>query len=374
MAYSSQDFKKGESDPSLMLFTFFEKGGLSLANLIWRGEKYGFCWGIRSLWSYRKEVLSLIYLGLLGIGFSAIWMFYDSNSRTATKSKNTLAFEENHRIIDVVIDDTYLPIGPLDRERKPIEETWRTNAVQVGGAVKGRPLISIVIDDLGIVKNHTRSMINLNVPLTLSFLPYAPNLEKVTGFARDRGHELMIHLPMEPKGKWDPGPHAMLTTSSDHKILSDLSYNMSQFDGYVGINNHMGSAFTEDPVGLEIILEEVRKRGLLVLDSMTTQKSLFAKMATGKNIPNVTRDFFLDNEQDVDYILAQLAKLENLAQRRGHAIAIGHPYGETVEALNAWLPTLKEKGIAIVPLSHLVKKKYEKTIPFMSVQTVLSTP
>jgi polysaccharide deacetylase 2 family uncharacterized protein YibQ len=164
---------------------------------------------------------------------------------------------------------------------------------------------------------------------------------------------------MEPKGAFDPGPHALLMHVSPEKMRADLIFNLSRFDGYVGLNNHMGSAFTEDRESLDLILDEVQRRGLLVLDSRTSRKSLLAEMSTDRNIPNITRDFFLDNEQDVDYIFAQLAKLEDMARRKGSAIAIGHPYAETIQALTLWLPTLKARGITVVPLSYLVKRKYD---------------
>ena len=304
--------------------------------------------GIIFLWIYRKEVLSLAYLFLIGGAFGAIWIFY---GRT---SANTLAFEEDHKIVEVVISHMAKPVV----KPKIIAEAWKTNAV--GVAADDRPQISIVIDDLGVVKSRTFDIIKLDASLTLSFLPYAPDLKNMTRYAREQGHELMLHLPMEPKGDKDPGPHAMLTGVSDEKILAELSFNLAQFDGYVGLNNHMGSAFTENRRGLDLILKEVGKRGLLVLDSRTSKKSLFAGMAADRNIPNVTRDFFLDNEQDVDYILGQLKKLEKMALRRGSAIAIGHPYDETIAALSIWLPSLKEKGIVAVPLSALVKRKYQE--------------
>ncbi len=309
--------------------------------------------GIVFLWVYRKEVLSLAYLFLVGGAFGTIWIFHDSNS---VNVKTELAFEENHKIIEVVIADRETSVETTET----VEVAWKANAVKVVALVDDQPQISIIIDDLGMVRDRTFGIINLKAPLTLSFLPYAPELQHVTRYARGQGHELMVHLPMEPKGDKDPGPHAMLTGVSDHKMMEDLYFNLSQFDGYVGINNHMGSAFTEDFRGLDLILSEVQKRGLLVLDSRTSQKSLFAKMAADRDIPNMTRDIFLDNEQDVTYILGQLEKLERMALRRGSAIAIGHPYRQTIEALSLWLPTMKAKGIAVVPLSHLIKKKYEK--------------
>jgi len=331
--------------------------------------------GIAFLWLYRKEALSLTYLFFVGMAFGAIWIFYDGNAKPSAFADISLAFEEDHEniAVEIIENATALPPEPPSqaetaKTNSPLsfeenlpeenEDAWKANAVNMAGYVDNMPQISIVIDDLGIVKTKTLEIINLKAPLTLSFLPYATNLKNVTELARRRGHELMIHLPMEPKGSKDPGPHAMLTHVPDQQNLAYLDFNLSRFEGYVGLNNHMGSAFTEDPAGLNLILDEVKKRGLLVLDSRTSSRSLMAKMAADKNIPTMTRDVFLDNEQDVDYILAQLLKLEKIAHRTGQAIAIGHPYAETIEALSVWLPTLKERNIAVVPLSHIYKRKY----------------
>jgi len=314
------------------------------------------------LWLYRREIISLIYLLMLVVAFTAIWKFRGSSDETVADS---LAFEENHKVIDVVISDKRQPVDameiPVDKTDK-IEQPWQSNAARVAVNSDDKPQIAIIIDDLGVVRDKTLAMINSRAPLTLSFLPYAPDLPELTGLARRRGHELMVHLPMEPKGDKDPGPHALLTSESDGKISQNLAFDLAQFSGYVGVNNHMGSAFTEDRQGLNILLNEMHKRGLLVLDSRTTSKSLLAAMATARHIPNMTRDIFLDNRQDVSYILGQLQKLEHMAIRRGNAIAIGHPYAETIQALSLWLPTLKQKGIAIVPLSHLVKRKYDRIL------------
>lgn len=331
--------------------------------------------GVVWMWTYRKELMGLGYLFLIGMGFGAVWFFSTSHNPHRTTERQGLAFEEDHRPLAVEVDiveratvNPEIRREPLQTDALPETEAqapsakvagavaWRDNAVKVTGGAGVE--ISIVIDDLGIVKGRTLDIIKLNAPLTLSFLPYAPNLPTVTQVARGRGHELMVHLPMEPKGHSDPGPHALLTGETKAQIRADLQFNLTRFEGYVGLNNHMGSAFTENRAGLDVVLAEVQRRGMLVLDSRTSGKSLLAKMATGRNIPNMTRDIFLDNEQDVTYILGQLEKLESLARRKGKAIAIGHPYQETIEALSRWMPTLAEKGITIVPLSHLMRQKY----------------
>lgn len=327
------------------------------------------------LWRYRKEALLLTYFLFIGLASAGIWIFYDHHNGHKDKTVAALAFEEEHQIVHMVVRrskntpedrrgprvknrDVDFPLAP----KTPTIKAWEANAVTVTGLVEGNAQIAIVIDDLGVVRDKTLAIIDFKAPLTLSFLPYAADLYDVTRLARSKGHELMVHLPMEPHGNMDPGPHALITGVSRQKMLQELSFNLSQFAGYVGFNNHMGSAFTEDTSGLNLILNEAKKRGLLILDSRTSRKSLLAKMATDKDIPNVTRDFFLDNKRDVSYILHQLQKLETMALRRGNAIAIGHPYAETIEALSLWLPSLKEKGITIVPLSYLIKEKYDKIL------------
>ncbi len=327
--------------------------------------------GIAFFWVYRKEALSLAGLFLLGMGFGATWIFYDNDIKNRQKPETSLAFEEGHNIVEVEISDIFskappenleLPADKKEKAAPDRAETWRLNAVKVAAHMGDKPQITIVIDDLGVVRNLTLGIIDLEGPLTLSFLPYAQNLRQITRLAASNGHELMVHLPMEPQGDKNPGPHALRVDATDGQNLKNLYFNLSQFEGYVGLNNHMGSAFTEDRAGLNILLDEVKKRGLLVLDSRTSRGSLLADLASDKNIPNMTRDFFLDNMQDVDYILGQLNKLEEMAKKRGHAIAIGHPYRETIEALTLWQVTLKEKGIALVPLSHIMKKKYDNML------------
>ena len=72
-------------------------------------------------------------------------------------------------------------------------------------------------------------------------------------------------------------------------------------------------------------------------------------MAAQLGIPHVARDVFLDNNPTADAILHQLAEAERLARRRGHALAIGHPYPATLAVLEPWLPAAEARGLRIVP-------------------------
>lgn len=236
-------------------------------------------------------------------------------------------------------------------------DTWLANAVP-SPAANGRPMIAVVMDDLGIDQARTRRVIALPAPLTLAFIPYGYNLKELSGAGRAAGHELIVHVNMEPKDRGiDAGPHALLTSLSDDEIRTRLTWALSRFDGYIGVSNHMGSRFTEWPEGVAVVLRELRGRGLLFLDSVTSQKSVGAALARAHGMAFARRDVFLDNDRTAAKIALRLAETERIARRRGTAIAIGHPHDVTLSALERWLPAVKKRGFLLVPLSAIVRRR-----------------
>jgi hypothetical protein len=234
--------------------------------------------------------------------------------------------------------------------------TWLSNAV-TPPLIDDRPEIAIVIDDLGLNRRNTAALNALQGPLTLSFLPYAGALEQQAHAARAAGHELMLHIPMEPIGADWPGPNALLGSLSPSDFLSRLRTQLRSFRGFVGINNHMGSLLTTERGKMDEVMAELKTRGLLFVDSRTTSKSVAAAEAQRLGVPHAERDVFLDNEASLEAIRRQLAATERIARRRGVAVAIGHPHDLTIEALRGWLPTLQERGFALVPISTVVARQ-----------------
>ena len=242
-------------------------------------------------------------------------------------------------------------------EPQPEPET-KPGPVTVAAPKTGpKPKIVIVIDDLGIDKPRTARTISLPGPLTLSFLTYASDLDKQTRAARNAGHELWMHIPMEPGSPdVDPGPNVLLTGIPKPELQASIKWNLEQFSGYVGINNHMGSRFTADLPGLKTVMEELKRRDLLFLDSVTSGKSVAGKAARETGVPFARRNVFLDHQDDKVGIERRLAEVERLALRTGIAIAIGHPRERTLTVLGPWLKGLEAKGFRLVPLSAAIKK------------------
>ena len=236
-----------------------------------------------------------------------------------------------------------------------VKPAWLRYAVPAP-ATGNRPLVAIVLDDLGLDHMRTAEAMRLSGPLTLSFMTYASDLAAQTQAARHAGHELLLHVPMEAVDQHaDPGPHGLFTALSRDEILERLRWGLGRFDGFVGINNHMGSRFTADERGMAPVMDELHSRGLMFLDSRTSPSSAGLRLAFAYGVPHAARDVFLDDDQTPAAIAKQLARLEQIARQHGSAIAIGHPHYATIAALKAWLPLLGEKGLVLVPVSAVAR-------------------
>ena len=239
----------------------------------------------------------------------------------------------------------------------PEAPAWRRYAV-AAPAFDGRPTIAIVIDDVGVDRLRSARAIRLPAPLTIAVLPYADAAPKLAAEARAAGHELLVHLPMEPDNDHaDPGPQALLMDLDEAERLRRLRWNLGRIEGYVGVNNHMGSRFTADESRMRPVLAELKAHGLLWLDSRTGPVSAGPRLAQAQGIPAAERDVFLDYDGDGAHIGEQLAQTERIARKHGTAIAIGHPYDATLAALARWLPEAGARGLMLVPVSAIVARR-----------------
>ena len=216
--------------------------------------------------------------------------------------------------------------------------------------------VAIIIDDLGYNAEQAEEILEIDVPLTLSIFPLGPYSESIAEKAHAMGREVMLHLPMEPYKypEKNPGNGGLLLNMKEEELLRKLEENIRSVPFIEGVNNHMGSRFTEDREKMDIVLKDIKQRDLFFVDSLTTNASVGYSMAKNMALRAAGRDIFLDNDQDVKLICNQIQKLVNVAVRHGSAVAIGHPYPSTIEALKQALPDLRAKGVEVVPVSELV--------------------
>lgn len=226
-----------------------------------------------------------------------------------------------------------------------------------------QPLLVIVIDDMGVSQSRTKEISSLVAPLTSSFLTYSRHIPQQVAAAKAAGHEIMIHVPMQPKSNIDVAPDCLTIDMDQEQIRQNFADMLKKFPGVRGINNHMGSLFTEHQEKLAPVMELLRQNNLYFLDSKTTAQSAGQQSATVHNVPYAHRHVFLDNHNDKTYILAQLALAEKIARKNSYAIAIGHPKSQTFAALQEWLPKLSQKGIKLVHLSEIMQILYPGLTP-----------
>lgn len=223
--------------------------------------------------------------------------------------------------------------------------------------------VVIIIDDMGMARRYSFDTLDLPAPLTLAFLPYAPNLSELTVPAKKKGHELIIHVPMEPMdSSQNMGPSGLTTKMSKDEFMDVLDNHVfTAFEGYVGINNHMGSRLTQNERAMGWVMEALKARGLFFVDSKTIGSSVGARKAFEAGVPYAERDVFLDHYDTYEAVIKALGELERTAHRQGVAIAIGHPRKHTLEALRDWMPSMKERGLELVPVSAVLHHPAAKT-------------
>ena len=215
--------------------------------------------------------------------------------------------------------------------------------------------IAIIIDDLGIDYARSKKMVALDPRLTLSFLPYGRHSKSLVKEAQMFGNDILLHLPMEPEAlDKNPGLNALNTRMDSKGLQAAIDWNLQQFDGFIGVNNHMGSKFTAWQSGMEFLFDTLKNRDLFFIDSYTTANSRAIDAAREKNIDMIRRDVFLDHDKSRDAIIKQFNQLEKLAKKQGYAVAIAHPYDSSFGVLQQWLQALAQRqDIELVNLKTL---------------------
>ena len=211
----------------------------------------------------------------------------------------------------------------------------------------------IVIDDFGYRQHNEEQIISFSPNITVAVLPHSPNAKRIATLAKQNGNDVIIHLPMAPLGKQPLEKDTLYPSMNQDQISRIIDDAVKNVPYAIGVNNHMGSLMTSDLKGMEQVMDVLSHYSLFFLDSKTISKTQVKRAASKYNIPVVERDVFLDDEQNEQAITHQLDQAIYLARKNGFAIAIGHPYPQTVNVLRKKLLNLPD-DIQLMKLSHLV--------------------
>ncbi|MBW2035942.1 MAG: divergent polysaccharide deacetylase family protein [Deltaproteobacteria bacterium] len=217
------------------------------------------------------------------------------------------------------------------------------------------PKVAILIDDMGYDKRMAAKFIKLDGKISFSVLPYSPFEESIATSLHETGHDVLLHLPMEPIGypHVNPGDGALLCSMDTDKLSDQLRKDLERVPFVVGVNNHMGSRFTQDLAKMRQVFTILKKRNLFFIDSRTDPKSRCAEAAQVLQLRFAERNVFLDNVQEANAIRFQIKRLLSIANTKGCAIGIGHPHPITLQVLKEELPSIRKK-VELVPVSELI--------------------
>ncbi len=214
--------------------------------------------------------------------------------------------------------------------------------------------LAIVIDDLGHNLAMPRRFLRLGLPLTYSILPDRPYSAEVAQLVSAAGRDYLIHVPMEPLDypHANPGEDALLLKLDAAATSERLDHYLNALPGAIGVNNHMGSAYSFDAPKMAIVMESVARRGLFFLNSKTSASMVPAAIAREQGYAYLERDIFLDHVVEEAAIRSALEQALNRARVAGFAIAIGHPHPKTLRVLRQRFRGGRASGVRLVSLAE----------------------
>jgi uncharacterized protein len=212
----------------------------------------------------------------------------------------------------------------------------------------------LIIDDLGHQWGNGMAMVNLPGKVNLAVLPHTPHSSRLAEAGFEAGKEILLHAPMSNLGGMPLGPGGLTPELSREEFELTLMQAIDSIPHLRGVNNHMGSELTEMPLQMSWVMEALLQRELYFVDSRTTGRSVAARAAVDYRVPHLARTVFLDNERTEQAIGWHFNRLVQLAQKKGLAVGIGHPYPETSAYLRQALPTLECRGIRLALVSEVL--------------------
>lgn len=218
------------------------------------------------------------------------------------------------------------------------------------------PRMALIIDDGGYNLENFKKILDLKKPITYAILPEAPYTRETSLLARQKGNEVLLHLPMEPKeGNHAPLENNMIRCHMTPQQIKSIIYNaLRKVPEARGINNHMGSKATENQQVMKALMEVLKKEKLFYIDSNTSLGSVGPLLAAQNDVPYARNERFIDQEKKVSAIKHAIRQAMKKAQKEGRVVIIGHPYAETGQALAEMIPEIEKEGIRLVFASEVV--------------------
>jgi uncharacterized protein len=254
------------------------------------------------------------------------------------------------------------PLGPLPAigadGKTPLSAYRRPFAPQ-----PGKKLVGLIVGGLGFNAALTTAAIEqLPADVTLSFVPYADNLQDWINAARAHGHEVMIEVPMESfdSAETDTGPQTLLAAGAAKDNIGRLENVLSRGAGYFAVSNYQGAKFAQSGAASAPIVQALKSRGLAFVSNGIGARAALGAEAAKAGLPFAAADRVLDAQREATAIADQLDSLEAMAQQDGDALGAGFAYPVTIDQIKLWAAGLDTHGIALAPASAVMEARAQR--------------
>lgn len=244
--------------------------------------------------------------------------------------------------------------APSHVNSAPTQNTHEPADLLVDTTVLSRNRLVIILDDIGNNAEAGERAVNLPGAVTYAVLPFTPHGRMLANMAHEAGKQVMLHAPMSNLAGMALGEGGLTLTLTEEEFTRTLRAAIADIPHIAGVNNHTGSELTAAEQPMQWVMRELKEQGLFFVDSMTTGKSVAAKVAVELKVPALKRHVFLDNEATPDAIDREFQRAVKIAQQQGFAVAIGHPYPATLDYLEKAIAALPEQNITLVSASALL--------------------
>ena len=187
-----------------------------------------------------------------------------------------------------------------------------------------RPMVAIIIDDGGNRMDYPKRAAALSIPLTWAIIPYLQFSKSMLELARKNDIPCILHLPMQAITDKHAYQYVIGEGMSEDEVREKTAAALRSLDGVVGVNNHRGSLSTADRKLMLPLMDELKERSMIFVDSRTIGNSCAYAVALEKGVPALRNRGFLDNKSDKKAIRAAFDQILPTAGKRGHLVMICH--------------------------------------------------
>lgn len=242
---------------------------------------------------------------------------------------------------------------------------------------ENKPTLSVVFASVGFDPEITTWIVDqFHENVALSFSPYASDAKELMKYARSKGHEVLLDMPIEPETHLmvDPGPLAISSKSTLEETAIQLKRLHKKGHEHLGYLMLYPSALQKDLSVFYALIDQLSQQGYGIVDAsgkpgveQVQLLDILSQFTQTFNQPQYQHEPSHNRYYDSatirlidDYTLQELdLTLSNVDQqldRQESIILVVVPHSKSIGSIKKWLERKLSEGIALSPIGHHLKQ------------------